>query len=176
MLFVKYYLQSAICKIILDKCKMKFARYNTQIAMALLALRKPQIEMYNCHDEGWTMFCYFQCNCADEHNASMQLARESFMVAVQKRDLVENYFAVFSLNISLFLQYCFIFSPKFPSIATLLCFPQHISPIATILQFPPSPTHNLWPEILIRWTGNIRKPKPGRYYSFNSVKYTGNTR
>jgi len=37
------------------------------------------------HDKGWTMCWFFQCSSTDEHNASMQLARERFMVAVQKK-------------------------------------------------------------------------------------------
>ena len=137
--------------------------------MALLALRKLQIEMFNWHDKGWTMFYYFQCISADEHNASMQLARESFMVAVQKKET--KWKITFPRFSPIFAMLLYLFPPlQLCSVS-----PQHISPIATILQFPPPPRTICDLRFSVGWTGNTRKPKPARYYFSDSEKYTGNT-
>ena len=67
----------------------------------VMAKRKLKINMENSHGwstsfcqtqnlnhQGWTIsFCPFQCSSADEHNASMQLERESFMVAVPEKEI-----------------------------------------------------------------------------------------
>ena len=79
------------------------------------------------YDKGWTMCCFFQCSSTDEHNASMQLEKGTLYGCSAKKDKVENYFG--STHVYFPLKFTLSFTMLlFPTIATLLCFPQTCFP------------------------------------------------